>query len=69
VAATARWEYHCSPMQKEGMRMAGERGWEMVGVYAVAPSTTTEAMAVRSEWRLTSRHNTTVTYCFKRPLP
>jgi hypothetical protein len=69
AAAIGRWEYHCAPVFKDGLRVAGERGWEMVGVYAVAASSTTEGTQSDFAFRSSSRHTASIIYCFKRPLP
>jgi hypothetical protein len=69
AAAIARWEHYCAPMQKEGMRIAGERGWEMVAAYPVTATSTTNGTNTTYRWEARSEHRSNVTYCFKRPLP
>jgi hypothetical protein len=66
-----RFEHWCSTMDGMGLKVAGERGWEMVAAYtslsgaSVVLKGTTGAFAQVA----TTLPVTPTTYCFKRAVP
>jgi hypothetical protein len=73
AVAPARFEHYCAAIDAVALRLAGQRGWELVSAYSTVRSGSLSgslAHGIGSE-RLTATLSpvSDVTYCFKRPMP
>jgi hypothetical protein len=63
-----RWEHYCEPLTPGGGKVAGERGWEMVGVYSQVQSASESGNYNAGRMESQSTYYAIPVACYKRPI-
>jgi hypothetical protein len=67
-APLVRWEHYCQAYTPEGAKVAGERGWELVGVYSTIMSSSENGSLITGRSSEQTSFSASTTACYKRPL-